>query len=207
MKEYHKIQNIYERDIVTNKLIEGNFREPLVEYIKNLRWIGTEKVDGTNIRVHWNGKDVTFGGRTDNAQLPSNLVTWLNNKFQTITARNLFVTKFGDKQVTLYGEGYGAGIQKGGGYSSEQKFVLFDVMIDDMFLERGNIIGISELFDIEVVPILCEGTLDELVKYVKSKPKSKWGDIEIEGLVVRPIVEIKNRFGERIIIKIKVRDF
>jgi len=207
MKEYHKIQNIYERDIVTNKLIEGKFREPLVEYIKDLRWIGTEKVDGTNIRIHWNGKDVTFGGRTDNAQLPSNLVTWLNNKFQTITTRNLFVTKFGEKQVTLYGEGYGAGIQKGGTYSKEQKFVLFDVTIDNLYLERGNVIGIAELFEIEVVPILCEGNLDELVKYVKSKPKSNWGDFEIEGIVARPIIEMKNRFDERIIIKIKVRDF
>ena len=207
MKEYHKIINIYERDITTNKLIEGKFREPLVEYIKDLEWIGTEKVDGTNIRVHWNGKEVTFGGRTDNAQLPSNLVTWLNNKFQTITARNIFTTKFGEKKVTLFGEGYGAGIQKGGGYGTEQKFVLFDVVIDDIFLERGNVIGIAEMFDIEIVPIVCIGNLDTLVSFVKSNPKSNWGDFESEGIVARPKIEMVNRFGERIIIKIKCRDF
>lgn len=207
MKEYHKIINIYERDITTNKLIEGKFREPIVEYIKDIEWIGTEKVDGTNIRIHWDGKNVSFAGRTDNAQLPSNLVTWLNNKFQTIIARNIFTTKFGEKKVTLYGEGYGAGIQKGSGYSKEQKFVLFDVVIDNLFLERGNVIGIAEMFDIEIVPIVCTGNLDKLVSFVKSNPKSTWGDFESEGIVARPKIEMMNRFGERIIIKIKCRDF
>lgn len=207
MKEYHKIVNIYERDITTNKLIEGKFKEPVVELIKDCEWIGTEKVDGTNIRIHWDGQNITFGGRTDNAQLPSNLVTWLDNKFQTITARNLFATKFPDKIVTLYGEGYGAGIQKGDTYSKEQKFVLFDVVINGNNLCHGEIIGVAEIFELEVVPIVCEGNLEKLVGFVKSFPKSKWGDFESEGIVAKPKIEIKNRFGDRIIIKIKCRDF
>ena len=33
------------------KLIEGRFRNPLVEYLKDNEWVFTEKVDGTNIRV------------------------------------------------------------------------------------------------------------------------------------------------------------
>lgn len=207
-KKYHKIINIYERDIVTNKLVEGKYIEPIIEYLKDLEWIGTEKVDGTNIRIYWDGVQVTFGGRTDNAQLPQNLVTWLNNKFQTITARNIFATKFGSKKVILYGEGYGAGIQKSGGlYCKEQKFVLFDVCIDNKFLERGNVIGIAKMFDIEIVPILCTGNLDKLVNFVKTNPKSNWGDFEIEGLVARPKLELFNSLKERIIIKIKCRDF
>lgn len=207
MNEYHKIQNIYERDAITNKLIEGKFRNPEFEYLQNLEWIATEKVDGTNIRVHFDGKNVVFAGRTDNAQLPKNLVEWLNNKFQTIEARNLFTNKFEGKTVTLYGEGYGAGIQTGGLYGKEQKFVLFDVMIDGNWLERGNVVGISELFDIEVVPIVKQGNLKDLVEFVKSSPKSTWGDFEVEGVVARPACELKNRFGERVITKIKVRDF
>ena len=208
MKEYHKITNIYERDTVTNKLIVGQFREPTLEFLKDCKFIATEKVDGTNIRVHWDGTQVIFGGRTDNAQLPSGLVEWLNKKFQVIEARNLFATKFGTKQVTLYGEGYGAGIQKGGGnYSQEKKFVMFDVLIDDTWLERGNVVGIAEMFGVDVVPIVMEGTLGEIVDFVKNNPKSTWGDFESEGVVARPKVEVFNRFGERVIVKIKVRDF
>lgn len=200
--------NIYERDPINNKLIEGKYREPVLEFLKDCKFIATEKVDGTNIRVHWDGKQVLFGGRTDNAQLPSGLVDWLNNKFQKIETRNLFATKFGDKLITLYGEGYGAGIQKGGGlYSQEKKFILFDVLVGDTWLERGNVIGIADMFSLEMVPLMLEGTLPEIVEYIKTKPKSTWGDFETEGVVARPLVEFFNRFGERIIVKIKCRDF
>lgn len=208
MKEYHKITNIYERDTTTNKLIEGVFREPTLEFLKDCQFMATEKVDGTNIRVHWDGKNVVFGGRTDNAQLPSGLVDWLNKKFQVIEARNTFATKFGDKNITLYGEGYGAGIQKGGGlYSLEKKFILFDVLVGDTWLERGNVIGIADMFGLDIVPIVKEGTLKDIVDYIKTMPKSTWGDFETEGVVARPKIEVFNRFGERVIVKIKCRDF
>jgi len=36
---------------------------------------------------------------------------------------------------------------------------------------------------------------------------SKWGDFEAEGIVARPAVELKTRAGERIITKLKTRDF
>ena len=56
------------------KLIEGKFRNPVVEFLKDNQWNFTEKIDGTNIRVHWDGHKVMFGGRTDNAQIPTSLV-------------------------------------------------------------------------------------------------------------------------------------
>ena len=37
------------------KLIEGKFRNECVEYLKDNDWIFTEKIDGTNVRVHWDG--------------------------------------------------------------------------------------------------------------------------------------------------------
>jgi len=53
MKEYHKIESVFEREMERNKkLIESKFRNPVVEYLKDNEWIFTEKVDGTNIRVH-----------------------------------------------------------------------------------------------------------------------------------------------------------
>ncbi len=72
MNEYHKIETLFVRDMEgTKKLIEGEYRHPLVEYLKDNIWIFTEKVDGTNVRVHWDGHTVVFGGRTDNAQMPT----------------------------------------------------------------------------------------------------------------------------------------
>jgi hypothetical protein len=205
MKEYHKIETIFERDMVTNKLVEGSFRKPEFEYLANLKWIGTEKVDGTNIRIMWDGVDIKIGGKTDNAQIHKDLITRLEELF--FTKKEVFIEKFGEKQVCLYGEGYGAGIQTGGRYKSTKDFVLFDVLINEYWLDRGNVQGIADMFGVDIVPIVREGTLYELVDMVKSGFKSNWGDFVAEGIVARPVVELTNKFGERIITKIKYRDF
>ena len=47
MNQYHKINTIFKRDMTNNgKMIIGNFALPEIEYLKNNKWIFTEKVDG-----------------------------------------------------------------------------------------------------------------------------------------------------------------
>lgn len=211
MKEYNKIETLFERDMEgTKKLIEGKFRNKYVEFLANNKWDFTEKIDGTNIRIHWDGHKVFFGGRTDSAQIPTNLMYALNDKFMGIVNEELFEQKFGETPVTLYGEGYGAKIQKGGGlYREDVGFILFDVLIGDIWLERENIEEIAKSFNIPIVPIVLTGTIQEAVDYVKSKPKCTIAEQEkeAEGLVGRPLVEMKDRIGNRIIVKIKSCDF
>ena len=108
MREYNKIDTVYERDVDgTKKLIEGKFRNETVEYLANNEWVFTEKIDGTNIRIYWDGHNVTFGGRTDRASIPSHLVNKLNEMFLNEETEQLFEQKFGEMEVILFGEGYG----------------------------------------------------------------------------------------------------
>ena len=210
MREYHKIETIYERDTTgSKKLIEGQFRNPTVDYLKNLYWEWTEKIDGTNIRVHWDGHQVSFGGRTDNAQIPAPLVNRLNEVFGGETNAQLFEQKFGETEITLYGEGYGAKIQKGGGlYKSDGvDFIMFDARVGDLWLTRESVWDIANTFGVEIVPVVLRGDIDDAVKYVRSRPMSTIGTAPMEGLVGRPMVELKDRRGNRIIVKVKVRDF
>jgi len=211
MKEYHKIETIFERDMEgSKKLFEGKFRNPTIEYLKDNQWIFTEKVDGTNIRVHWDGHKVIFGGRTDNAQIPAILVQKLNELFSGQVNEEIFEQKFGENPITIYGEGYGAKIQKGGGlYREDIGFIVFDIQVRDIFLERENIEDLAKSFNLEVVPIVLKGTIQEAVNYVKSKPNSVIAkqEKEMEGVVGKSLIELKNRKGDRLIVKIKVRDF
>lgn len=211
MKEYHKIETLFERDMEGNKkLIEGKYRNPAVEFLKSNNWNFTEKIDGTNVRVHWDGHKVMFGGRTDAAQMPTDLMYALNDLFLGITNEQLFEQKFGATPVTLYGEGYGEGIQKGGGlYRKGKGFILFDVLVDDLWLERENVEEIAKAFNLKTVPIVLTGTIQEAVDYVKTKPKCSVAEQEreAEGLVGRPVVEMKDRRGNRVIVKIKACDF
>lgn len=209
MQEYHKIETLYERDEKTKKLIEGNFRNPTVELLKNVNWVFTEKVDGTNIRVHWDGHKVEFGGRTDKAQIPTQLLERLEKLFGGYENEQIFEQKFGDKDVILFGEGYGVKIQNGGLYRNDVDFILFDVMICDNYQPRENVEEIAQYFGIDIVPIVLEGTLKDGVDYVKNNTKSivALNGAEMEGLVGRPKFEVKDRCGNRIIVKIKRRDF
>ena len=140
MKEYHKIQTCFKRDEKTKHIIEYNWTLPEFEYLKDNEWVFTEKVDGTNIRVMWNGENVVFGGKTDNAQIPVTLLYKLQELFEG-NKKELFKSKFVDKDgilfsnVCLYGEGYGNRIQSGSSYIPDGvDFVLFDVKIGDFQL-------------------------------------------------------------------------
>ena len=209
MKEYHKIETVFNRDMGgTKKLINGDYRSETVEFLKDCQWVFTEKIDGTNIRIHWDGHKVTFAGRTDKAQIPSHLVNRLNELFVGNENEELFEQMFGEKEVTLYGEGYGVKIQNGGNYlGNNVDFILFDILIDGLWLRRKDLEGIAKAFNISVVPIIIEDTIQNAINYVKTKPKSTIGSANMEGLVGKPKVELTDRKGDRIIVKIKVRDF
>lgn len=209
MKEYHKIETLFERDEQSKKLIIGKFRSKEVEYLKNNIWQFTEKVDGTNIRVFWDGHKVNFGGRTDNAQIPQHLLNRLNDLFGGEVNAQLFEQKFGEMQVELFGEGYGVKIQNGGSYRDDVDFILFDVIINDNYQPRESNEDIAKYFGIEIVPIILEGTIQSGVDYILKNRKSfvARNGAEIEGFVGRPKVEMKTRNNNRIIVKIKYRDF
>ena len=212
MREYDKIETLYKRDVEgTKKLIPGDFRNETVEFLKNLEWMWTEKVDGTNIRIHWDGHKVEFGGRTDKAQIPVALVNVLNMYFGGEKNAQLFEQLFGEKEVIFFGEGYGAKIQNGGAYTDGNRvdFIMFDVMIGGNYLPREAVQELASTFGVDTVPLVGIGTLEEAVEYVKGHPYSKLGSLshEMEGVVCRPLYELRDRAGNRMIVKIKWEDF
>lgn len=209
MKEYHKIETVFERDEKTKKLIMGKFRNPTIEYLKDNIWTFTEKVDGTNIRVLWDGHQVTFGGRTDKASIPAHLINRLIELFGGETNAQMFEQKFGETPVELFGEGYGIKIQNGGLYRDDVDFILFDVLVGDNYQPRESVEDIAKYFGCDIVPIVLEGTIQDGVDYVLNNRKSlvAKNGAEIEGLVGRTKIETLDRTGHRNIIKIKYRDF
>lgn len=211
MITYTKIETLYKRDVEgSKKLIEGEFRNEVFEFLKNNTWEFTEKVDGTNIGIVWDGHKISYQGRTERAQIPAHLTNKLIELFGGSVNEELFEQKFGEMPVILFGEGYGAKIQKGGGnYRSDVSFILFDVYVPEqnLWLKRDAIEDIGKAFGIDVVPIVLEGTLKDGVNFVKSFPKSTIGIAKMEGIVGKPKVDLLNRMGHRVIVKIKCEDF
>ena len=206
MELYHKINSIYKRDL-KGKFMLGDWATPELALLNEIQWEFTEKVDGTNIRVNYNGDTVGVGGRTNNAQLPMMLV----DRLQMLLHPQKFKDHGFSDKITLYGEGYGHKIQKGGGnYVKGQKvvdFVLFDVKVGDWWLKRESVNDVAKELGIQSVPVLGQGTLYNGIDIVKGGLQSTWGDFEAEGIVARPIVDLFSRNGSRIITKIKAKDF
>jgi len=208
MKRYPSILTAWKRDQVTNHktLIEGEWATPEFEYLHDNHWAFTEKVDGMNLRVGWDGETVMFGGRTDRVNIPAKLVAKLIESFPA--------EKFGifDLPTVLFGEGYGGGIQKGGGkYRQDQDFILFDVWVEGesggLWLNRDSVTDIAENMGVDIVPVVGAGPLEDAIAWVRHPLKSTIGDHDMEGLVMRPSVELLDRRGQRIITKIKAKDF
>jgi len=209
MKTYHKIKTLWKRtsERPCNMMVD-TFTLPEFELLKDIEWIATEKVDGTNVRIMWDGNKVKFGGKTDNAQMQLTLVDKLTELFGGEASEQLFEQTFSDEGgICLYGEGYGTKIQKGGGLYGDVNFVLFDVKIGSLWLDRDSIEDIAKQLGIQVVPIIARGTLKELSDFTVKGIKSIWGDFEAEGIIAKPVVELLDRRGHRVITKLKCKDF
>jgi len=208
MKTYHKIKTLWKReDVKPHNMMIGTYAEPEFELLKDCQWEATEKVDGTNIRIMWDGNRVSFGGKTDNAQIPALLFEQLSHMFLGEHNEQKFEELFGEDEVCLYGEGFGGNIQKGKGDYGDFDFVLFDVRIGDWWLKRDGVQDIATKLDVPIVPIIATATLKELSDMVSDGFKSQWGDFIAEGVVAKPAVELKTREGDRIITKLKHKDF
>lgn len=204
MIKYPKIKTLLNRDGNTHKVIDGQWRTPEFRYLANNTWVFTEKIDGTNIRVMWDGNTVQFAGRTDRAHIPPFLLAYLAEVFVPDKFSGLF-----DSPVCLYGEGFGARIQRiGHNYIPDGVgFALFDARIENWWLKREDIEEIAKEMECAVVPVIGKGTLIDAINITKSGFESAWGGFLAEGLVVRPAIQLFNRRGDRIIGKIKYKDF
>lgn len=211
--EYRKIETMFERDEkfrVTDRL-----KMPVIETIKE--WDVTEKIDGTNIRImlSQDGK-INFGGRTDNASIPSSLLQTLFSMFSVEKMKEVFWRDDVPVAAVLYGEGYGAGIQKSGGnYRKDKSFRLFDVLIDGKWwLDWDNTKDIAGKLGIKTVPYCGRWTLEQIIENVKEGVPSNCaledsGNDKFisEGIVGRTIEPLFDKRGRRLIIKLKTRDY
>lgn len=206
--EYPKINSLYMRDSKTKKFTK-EFACPEFGLINS--WKVYEKIDGTNIRVFYipatEEKEayLYINGRTNNAEVPSGLMDFLINKFNV----NQFIENFGSKPVCFFGEGIGKKIQSSL-YGDDFDFILFDIKIGEYWLDYINIVGIANIFQLKVVtPIFLNGTLSEIEEYVKfTNPNSMLNSsVAAEGVVCHPLSQLFDRKGNRVMFKLKVKDF
>ena len=200
---YHKINSIFKRDEKTKRFTD-EYSLPEFEFLKDNLWEFTEKIDGINVRVMWDNGELRFGGKTDDAQMSIKLL----EKLQKIFTKEKMQEVFPEGKVTLFGEGFGVKIRSGGNYIQDDVgFILFDVLIDTWWLKRDSVEDIANKLQIKIVKLIGEGTLQNAVDLTKKGFASEFGNFVAEGMVLRPKIQLFSRKGDRIITKVKYKDF
>ena len=212
MREYPKIDTLLERD--ESFRVTDVLKRPVLADIS--KWIVTEKVDGTNIRVSFQREEGTIkvGGRSDNAQIHADLVRYLYEAFTPEKMTPLFIEGAApESRITLFGEGYGAGIQKGGAYRPDKAFILFDVLVEAAgeayWQDDACVTDFAARLVIQRVPILGEWSLTEIMERVRMGIPSVVGAgrLPMEGVVARTREPLFDKRGQRLILKLKTRDY
>lgn len=164
-----------------------------------------EKIHGTSSHIGWRfqNKQIHFfaGGESHEKFLALFDQTFLKAKFEEM---------FPDVDVTIYGEAYG-GKQQGMShtYGKELKFIGFDVQVGELWLNVPNAEDVCKKFNIEFVHYdKIEVNLDNLNAYrdapsVQAVRNGCGDDKKREGIVLRPLIEMRLNNGERVICKYK----
>ena len=202
---YHKIPNVWNLSNDNKSYDLDSFRSPEIQYLSNQDWIWSEKIDGTNTRVIWDGHKVSFAGRTERSQMRPDVKTMLNELFGGEIQETKFEELFGEKNVILFGETYGGNIQGvGKKYRQDPAFRMFDVMIDGYWMPYAVMMEIAAKLNVKAVPVFMIGNIFEAMEELKKIDQTMIeGTAPIEGVVGTPTVRLLDNNHNRIIVKLK----
>lgn len=210
--KYRKIYTLFERD---SKFKIVDSLEPHLEGITNIKkFVVTEKIDGTNCGIVITpDKQVLIRKRSDFIKDDKEHHIY----YEAINTIDLERIKdyFHDSEatITIFGEACGGSIQKHGTiYSDEPTFMVFDVQVNNSFFDWLSLKKFCSEVGLKIVPYLGDTILEkytvEYMKNVLERCKKYLYDSEhSEGIVVRSEPPLLNKFGQRMMFKLKFRDF
>lgn len=164
-----------------------------------------EKIHGTSAHIAWKDGRVRFfsGGEK-------------HDRFVLLFTQDLpaMFAELGHDDVVIYGEAYG-GKQQGQRhrYGDAIRFVAFDVQIGGMWLEVPNAADVCSRMGIEFAHYRLVSTDLASLDAERDAPSEQArrngvaGDQTREGVVLRPLMELTDKRGNRIIAKHKRPEF
>lgn len=191
--------------------IANLYRHPMMlELFRQL--IALEKVHGTSAHVSYKAAQGTE---------PEKIIYFSGGEkydnFVKLFDEEALLTKFreyGCSEATIYGEAYGGKCQAmSATYGKELKFIAFDVHMSDKWLNIESAQRFVEHMGLEFVPWRIVPATVEAVDAERDRPsevaerRGCGADKKREGVVLRPVVELQDSQGGRMVAKHKRADF
>jgi Rnl2 family RNA ligase len=143
-----------------------------------LQWCATEKIHGSNFSVIYANGELKYARRTDVLKKDEQFFSYkdamtkhedkFNQLFKHLVEERKATT------VQLFGELHGGiypnmkanhkAIQKGIYYTPNNEYIVFDILVDDKYLDVVDVEGLTEKFKIPCVARTHTGTLNDLLK-------------------------------------------
>lgn len=164
------------------------------------------KLHGTNCRVGYVEGEPMAGSHALRRKRPVNIEAntyWFPHSLESV--KNFFNAYKEVKQVIIYGEVYGASIQKGFAYDAgnKLKFRAFDILLEGKYLDVEDFYRVCEYYGIEVAPRLdiIGYNYKEVTEFIENLGEDPLGGKVMEGAVIKPLKERTDRRVGRVVLK------
>ena len=165
-----------------------------------------EKIHGSSAHVSWNNGVLGFFSGESYAQFLT--------LFDQVLLTKRFTEKFGTGKIIIYGEAYGGKCQAmSDTYGKQLKFAVFDVRVEDSWLDVPNAEGVATAMGLEFVSYNKISTDLDIIDKERDADsvqavRNGMGEGHLrEGVVLRPLIELTKNNGKRVIAKHKGERF
>ena len=169
--------------------------EKMIERIRNsaaslVKWEVSEKLHGANFSFIVTKDDIQIASR--NGIIEGNFY----NSSEAVRvnldkARLLFEKQDNIEVLTIYGELYGDGVQKGVKYYDDQRFAAFDMAIDGEYLDPEVFIAYADLVQLPRVHSFGIFSFEDALKvsntFITHHSDDQSEDNICEGVVLKPV--------------------
>ncbi len=166
-----------------------------------------EKIHGTSAHLTWKENKLSYFAGGVNHE---NFIKLFDEPVLVEKLMALYT----DMSMTIFGEAYGGKLQgMSKTYGDKLKFVVFDIMINDLWLDVPTAEHIALELGLEFVDYVIISTdmiaIDGMAytPSVQARRNSIYEECMREGIVLRPFIELRKNNGERIIAKHKRPEF
>lgn len=166
--------------------------------------IVTEKIHGANCRVGVVDGEFMAGSRRVTRKNDDNCLYW--KPFEKVSDM-LKALSEKHKQVIVYGEIFGQGIQSMT-YGASLSFRAFDLFVDGNYIDFDKFALLCNEYNVETVPVLYRGEYSlSKIKQLSIGKSVVGGDHIREGVVVKPVCERNSPKIGRLILKYVSDDY
>ena len=159
MHYYSKISCPFLRVNPKDKVVDLNqYSDKYADLLSNVEFCATEKVDGKNLNIIYDGDDIRFEGHTNKSTWLQEEETWIKNKFINDGFIQMCEQMFGEKTVQFCGELIGPKILNNRYNLDDYKFVVFDIKINDVYINREAVKEITNVLYMDSIDVY-KGTL------------------------------------------------